>query len=1332
MSPVFKKVRWLPLLLVLPVMLNCSKDDYAPAPRMGIIAEIEGCDANIGKFCEDSTGSVWMLTGSHGLYRAIGQTLLHYTADSLDEGSLRSNFINDFATAPDGTLWIGSNAGIERYDPATDSFDYYELDTYDSNIRGILFDRDGQVYAESWRTLFKLDPDRHSFKTYLDFRSITHERIRSVFDRQGRLWVSHGRTLARFDASLRRDCDLSLEADCQAIVTFGENGLLLLDRNGHLHSIDSNLGQETSLPEVLLDLSGRTLTEMMEIGQDYLCFSSDKGVALYNRTKNLFQDGGKQVLAYDLVLARMQTHILLIDRDANLWSALPEGGYRVDKLHSLEDSPHNTLLQYLHGKTRRSIAMDDRFVWILLEDNKILTYDSDRKEIVDIADLAELTGSDEHFAQIQCGSGRHLLLNGRGNQSQQVIILLADEQGRPSFKCRYTASEPVAAGFDKEGGIWAFGVGSRILYGPPQRNRQQEIVLEPVEELPVVNQISYATRVFSLRDGRIVFGATNNNPLLLDPSVPSLSEIPVHEDNRRDYWATFFQDSRGDLWLSSSSFGLLWYRLSDNQDREVHRISNRAARNIREDDNGDILFISLDGKTLSRWKRSSEKIELLWSEKGALSNGQLLSLPDGSLFITNASGIMPFSQPEEDHSGNAPQTVIATLLSDDHVIESFSMLASEPTRRIHIRLKQQPDYPSLLLSTGNTGLGYTFDYQIDINHTGSSLAKGKSSAVPVSLQALHYGRNRILVRVRRTGSAEQGQAYTLFLHIRRPLWHWLLLTGVSALLIILLNLLRLLRKRSEENRQARKEKEMQERVNLRNIDFFANISHEFRAPLTLINGAISSAENAASPEERKRIHALARRNVARMLNLTSQLMDFNKLDHGQLALTVSRCDLSTLIRNIWESFSVGARQKNVDFHLIGCEQPHQGWADVDKLEKVLWNLLSNALKFTPPGGSVDLDVSCQDEILSVKVLDTGIGLDESQLPHLFDRFNQGRAGRQVGGTGIGLYYTKSLIDLHHGTIRAANRTDRRGSVFAFSLPVGESAYSESEKKPDADLQSHSLSARVASYDTGEIQLSSDGQELPSILIIDDDYDLVYYLRSLLAKDFRVLYRFDAMSGYNLIREEQPDVIICDVMMMDVSGMELCKMVKENLEICHIPIIMLTARSAVADQVKAFDLGANAYVVKPFEPGYLLALVRSMIENQRRLKQSLSFSTEAPAQEEADGLGPRDRQFMDRVYANLEDCMASGEIDIDIIAARTGVSRSKLFYKIKALTGQTPGEFFTSYRLNRAAQLLLEEKYKISAVAIMTGFNSSSHFAALFRKHFGILPSQYIQRQREST
>ena len=406
-----------------------------------------------------------------------------------------------------------------------------------------------------------------------------------------------------------------------------------------------------------------------------------------------------------------------------------------------------------------------------------------------------------------------------------------------------------------------------------------------------------------------------------------------------------------------------------------------------------------------------------------------------------------------------------------------------------------------------------------------------------------------------------------------------------------------------------------------------------------------------------------------------------------------------------------------------------GFVDVDKVEKIIFNLLSNALKFTPPGGKVDVICSFSESgMLNVSVLDTGIGLDEDKLDSLFERFAQIAPQQKQGGTGIGLYFTKTLVELHHGFILARNRysdsdpTLKQGSAFEFSIPFHEKAFSAEEREAPSDFLVSLDNDAVKEVFPAEIEGVYDADKA-SVLLIDDDYEIVYYLKSLLSPNYNVHFRFDAVSGYNQIKEIEPDVIICDVMMLDVDGLQFCKMVKDNIEMCHIPIIMLTAKSSVEDQINSLNVGADAYVVKPFNPAYLQALVKSMIENRNRVKQILTSSVTVSS-DSAQRMSIKDKELMDKVYKNLESSLAEGEIDIDRMVEKLGVSRSKFFYKIKALTGQTPGEFFTTYKLNIAAKMIVEGKFKISAIASMVGFSSASHFSIVFKKQFGVLPSQY--------
>ena len=1307
-------------ILAATLSISCSKGITLPEPKDGVTIIRGENRAVIQGFCEDSSHTVWMMSNYDGLFRAKGQTLLQYTADPDDAGSLSSNTVNALRISPSGAAWVGTSGGVNRFDPSTDSFVYYGVDSYDSYIRDILFDSEGEVYARSWRSLFKLDKESHNFKSVLDFRAVTKDEIVPLFDCEGNLWIRYSSTLMRFDRAFETLFSKEMGSAPLGIVPL-TGKLLVLGGDGHLHALSTSDGEDSPLPQGLKELSSLEVSGMFPSGK-YISFSSENGRAIYDiREDELHSEWGGSSI-FDPLFAGSSGEAFLLDCSSNLWFPVRGGGFRVQRTSRIEDLPHSKLLAVLRDESWSSPASDGKYFWAILSGNRLLSYDLGKDEVTDISSLYSLTGSTHATRKIIPSGEGQLITGGFGRTDNGIYHLGMGPEGHPRLLHRYLSTEPINGALDGNGEVWALAVGSKLYHTPkPDADSPVDITLSPVEGIPPVNEISYFPEVITLKDGRILFGATNNNPIILDPEGPSVEEIPVRNERFQVFWNVLFQDSRGDIWLGSRSIGLFRYILSEKRIEAIPGTEQTGTASIFEDKNGDILFLNSD-RSILRWSHTDGETHLLWSDEEQLTPKRwLLVLEDSGPYVYDGQGLFSFDEKNADLS-HMPVTVI--LSNNGKEIKSFPM--DEENNTIRLKFLSIREIPELMISMGLSGLGHSYDYHLSINRS-SEMTRVSSQSPEISLHSLHYGRNRIRFHFKNPEGKESSPVYTVILTVPRPLWFWLAIFGAIGLAAGLALTFRSLLRKKEEAQRERREREMQERLNTQNIDSFANISHEFRSPLTLINAALNSLDGEDSPEERKKAIMMARRNVSRMMNLTSQMMDFNRLDHGKLTLSVTPCDLSAQIRKTWEAFVVGADQKNVDWRLNGCEEVHEGWADTDKLEKILWNLCSNALKFTPPGGAVDVDCSFLEGSLTVKVLDTGIGLDEERIAHLFERFNQSPEARQVGGTGIGLFYTKSLVELHHGHISAENRSDGPGSVFTFSIPYSESSFSDEEKDGEVDLRSMTVKqSESTSLDVAEVEPSKKDAKLPSVLLIDDDYDLVHYLKSLLSKDYNVSFRFDAMSGYELLKKENPDVVICDVMMMGVSGLELCKMVKENLDLCHIPVIMLTARSSVADQVNALDVGADAYVTKPFEPDYLTALVRSTVENRSRLRQILSSSTETLDREVSDSLSPRDRQFMDKVYALLEKSLSTGEIEIESIASELGVSRSKFFYKIKALTGQTPGDFFTLYKLNRAAELLREDRYKISAIASMVGFSSSSHFASLFKKRFGMLPSQYVQ------
>ena len=420
------------------------------------------------------------------------------------------------------------------------------------------------------------------------------------------------------------------------------------------------------------------------------------------------------------------------------------------------------------------------------------------------------------------------------------------------------------------------------------------------------------------------------------------------------------------------------------------------------------------------------------------------------------------------------------------------------------------------------------------------------------------------------------------------------------------------------------------------------------------------------------------------------------------------------------------------------------WADEDKLDKICFNLLSNAMKFTQAGGKVEfgLDVISREEALKffnlgdkdvdsrymkVVVKDNGPGIPENQLERIFDRYyqleNQMR-GVYNWGTGIGLYFAKTLARMHHGYLKAGNRDEGTGAAFTLLLPISESSYADSEKV-QLEVKDGNCPYIVSSVKYTDLPSSVSDEGRKKVLLIDDDADVIHYMKELLAPYYDVQSRFDADSAYTLMKEEAVDIVISDIVMPGKTGYELCRQIKDNIQISHIPVILLTAKATVEDQVQGLGCGADAYVTKPFEPQYLLALVQSQLSNRERIRSILAESTAVESLED-NALSPQNNTFMRELYQLMEDELSNSELDIAKMTEMLHISRTKFYYKVKGLTGENPSVFFKKYKLNRAAQLLKERKYNISEIADMTGFSTLSHFSTSFKKQFGVSPSEYVK------
>lgn len=531
--------------------------------------------------------------------------------------------------------------------------------------------------------------------------------------------------------------------------------------------------------------------------------------------------------------------------------------------------------------------------------------------------------------------------------------------------------------------------------------------------------------------------------------------------------------------------------------------------------------------------------------------------------------------------------------------------------------------------------------------------------------------------------------------------------------------------------RAEQAKAQEQFINKMNMSFFANISHEFRTPLTMISGPISLLYSSSDiTGENKNLLRIVQRSVNRMLRLVNQMLDFNKLENDTLKLKVRPTEIVVFLKELTDIFRVNAESKSITMITNGLEGSFIAWIDEDKIDKIFTNLMSNALKYTPAGGRINVNfdiVSGEDAVQAVKieVINTG-QIPDDKLEKIFERYYQisdEHGGIYNWGTGIGLYYARSLARLHHGSLTASNLKDDNKVMFTLIVPVGQSAYSEAERSHE---QVNQLEAFPLEENPLPVKPDPDlDKEKKTIMVVDDDSEVAYYLELLLGSDYQVVCRFNAESALEAITESVPDLILSDVVMPGKDGYWLCREIKESLQLCHIPVILVTAKTTIENQVEGLNVGVDAYVTKPFEPHYLMALIKSLLNNREKTRSLLSRSTQTDKMDE-NVLSPQDNMFMTELYHLMESELSNPELDVTRMTQLLKISRTKFYYKVKGLTGENPSVFFKTYKLNRAVELLKEGKYTISEIADMTGFNTLSHFSKSFKQQFGIPPSEYLK------
>ena len=511
--------------------------------------------------------------------------------------------------------------------------------------------------------------------------------------------------------------------------------------------------------------------------------------------------------------------------------------------------------------------------------------------------------------------------------------------------------------------------------------------------------------------------------------------------------------------------------------------------------------------------------------------------------------------------------------------------------------------------------------------------------------------------------------------------------------------------------------------------FFTNISHEFRTPLTLLLGPIEKRLSVATePSDRTEL-SIMYRNAARLLTLVNQLLELSRLEAGTLKLKAKYQSLPSFIQSIASQFASMADSKSIRFK-IEAENPLSLFFDADKMEKIITNLLSNAFKFTQGGGTITLTLNehspserFKNGYAEIKVIDSGPGIESEHLEKIFDRFYQADSSSTRGyeGSGIGLALTKELVELHRGSISVSSEQGA-GSCFTVLLPMGQ------EHLQPFEIDLTEIEPRTVSY-TDEKSVDETDQVIPvqhtslaSVLIVEDNADLRYYLTSNLKNLYNVHEASDGEIGYALALDLIPDLILSDLMMPKMDGLQLCKKLKTNEKTSHIPFILLTAKTEIETKVEGLQLGADDYVAKPFDARELQARINNLIESRKKLQQK--FSKQFSLSVSDITVESVEERFLKKVKDTIETHLGDPDFGVENLADEVAMSHIQVYRKLKALTGQSPNELIRNMRIDRAASLIRQRAGNVSEIAYQVGFNSMSYFAKCFKDKFKVTPSEF--------
>lgn len=1307
---------------------------------------------------QDHRGFIWLGTYD-GLNRYDGYNFKVFRNKLNDSTSLPHNYIYAIHEDSNNDLWIGTGQGLTRFNSISNTFIPAYMSRYPSkqlqkitaNVNRMASDSAGNLYVATngWGFLVKSKTEKVAAQipVHLEGVSETGYNVQAVtVDNKGKVWL------------FIRDAGLCLyDPGKQSIrridKTIKSAHHITTDKQGHVwvatsHGLYEYAADGSSIlkhyTEKEGELSSNRVVYLSIDPQDNLWIGSEGGgISIL--------PAGKGRMQYLLPgenpnnLSSESAYAIHADRENRIWIGTIKGGINiVDWQKSrFQTYTHDPLSPNSLVNNFVSSFFEDKAknIWIGTDGGGLSIWDRAEKKFRNfryeprkartishnsVTSIVQDQEGDIWLATFGGGINRY---NQRSEQFEHYPCI--NEVTGTENKNAWLVYE------DKEKDIWAttFGVGKVYLFN--RKQNRFEVFDQELDDLIALTE----DRAGNLWGGNsyqlIKIDKKNKKHVTYEFGKPIRS---IYEDDKKRFWVG---TEGGGLILFDRAKAEIISRYSD-----ADGLCNNSVLNILEDDKGHLWLSTFNG--LSRFDPDSAVFKNFYQSDGLQSNqfsyNAALKLSSGELLFGGIGGFNLFNPANILPRNYMPPVFFTDIRVNNKGLADINNYIT-PTDAGNIRQLEIP-YNEAVLSFTFTALEYTSSEKIkyayflegwdkDWNYTGN-------------IRTINYNNIRegnYTLRIKSTNAEgvwnkeETSLAIIVLPPWYRTVWAYLAYLFAAGGLVYLYY--RYKSRQAElkyEIKLAHLNSEKEKEINEKRQTFFTNVSHEFRTPLTLIINPIRDIlrkNNPALQEEHAELN-IVYRNARRLLSLVDQLLLFRKAEDEADQLRIGRLNLYSLCEEVYLCFAQQAKAKHIQY-LYECENRElEIYADREKMEIVFYNLLSNALKYTPEGGRIVLRLTETDKTIEASVADNGVGMPEEAQQRLFEKFYQVKDKNSPArpGFGIGLYLVKHSVETHKGQI-SFESSPGHGTSFHITLLKGKEHFADRDIQEDItpeavilpELAEEEPAPAVPEISKEAAGLGSMITDQPSLLVIDDNESMRSYVASIFKQQFIVHEAANAEDGLLLAKKYLPDIIISDVVMGQMSGIELCKTVKNTPSLNHIPVILLTGSNSTDSKLKGVEGGADDYITKPFEKDLLQARVSSLLKSKENLQRY--FYNEITHQENSLKISAEYKEFLERCIQIVEENIDNEDFNIQQFATAIGMSHSKLYKKIKAVSGQTANAFIRYIRLRKAAELFINTNYNVNETAFYVGIKDVKYFREQFHKTFGLNPSEYIEKYRKA-